>query len=134
MTARSWIELTQAHTEERIKTDAGSVTLHLCAQAACTTSAVSLKQRARYLFIYCSLLRLYHVVRYESTPRYILYSVKNVELKAQNILTGIFPVFFFCFVLNLFAPCCICPHTPEISFHFQRTRTPSDKHESGFRL
>lgn len=64
MTAGSWIELTQAHTEERTEPDPGSITLHQWAQAVCTTGTVPLTHRDVYLFTHNSLLDLYHVVRY----------------------------------------------------------------------
>lgn len=50
MTAGSWIELTQAHTEERTEPDPGSITLHQCAQAVCTTGTVPLTHRRSFIY------------------------------------------------------------------------------------
>lgn len=50
MTAGSWIELTQAHTEERTEPDPGSITLHQWAQAVCTTGTVPLTHRRSFIY------------------------------------------------------------------------------------
>lgn len=103
MTGRSWIELSQAHTEERIKTNPGSITLHQCAQAACTTRTLSVKHTTIYQNqnqnISCSLHLYHHVVWYD----------KKCVTKRKNILI----VKFLFDALNSFALIIIVFHSPN---------------------